>query len=347
MKNPIILGRAINVALVGCGHISVSHLAAIDEHANHLNLVAICDTNKDIGEKLAAQRNIKFYTEFSLLLEENELDLVVLCTPSFLHCSQAIMAARAGCHVLTEKPVAINWKDGLKMVKTCEEAGVCLFEVKQNRLMLPIQHLKKSIDTGRFGKIYMANLNVFWTRPQAYYSQNSWRGTWAFDGGIFMNQASHHVDLLRWLIGPIESVNAFMATLDRKIETEDTGALNLRWRSGTIGSVNVTVLTYLKNFETSITILGEKGTVHLGGIGLNEVKKWEFSEPIQADESMQYEVFPTSIGHKSYYKNLICSLQGECVDIVDGRDALGTLEVLTAAYRSARDGVTVHLPLEY
>ena len=193
--------------------------------------------------------------------------MVILATPSGLHAPQTIEAAEAGRHVVTEKPMATRWSDGKAMVQACDQAGVRLFVVKQNRLNATIQLLKRAMDKKRFGQIYMVNVNVFWNRPQEYYDSARWRGTWEFDGGAFMNQASHYVDLLDWLVGPVECVHAFTATLARRIEVEDTGVANVRWRSGALGSINVTMLTYPKNLEGSITIIGERGTVRVGGRG--------------------------------------------------------------------------------
>jgi UDP-N-acetyl-2-amino-2-deoxyglucuronate dehydrogenase len=197
----------------------------------------------------------------------------------------------------------------------------------------------------------MVNINVFWTRPQAYYDQDAWRGTWEFDGGALMNQASHYVDLLDWLIGPVESVSANIATLERDIEVDDTATLSVRWRSGALGSMNVTMLTWPKNLEGSITIIGEKGTVRVGGIAVNEIQQWDFEDAQPEDESIQTANYETTsvygFGHPLYYDNVIKTLYGEAEPETDGREGLKSLEVLIASYLSARDGRTVHLPLEY
>lgn len=196
----------------------------------------------------------------------------------------------------------------------------------------------------------MVNINVFWTRPQEYYDQTNWRGTWELDGGALMNQASHYVDLLGWLIGPIANLHAYTATLGRDIEAEDTGVLSIRWRSGTLGSLNCTMLTYPKNLEGSITILGEKGTVRIGGLAVNEIKEWHFSEPDSDDDKVNEANYETTsvygFGHPLYYENVIKVLRGESKPDVDGREGLKSLEILIAAYRSARDGVRIGLPLE-
>jgi UDP-N-acetyl-2-amino-2-deoxyglucuronate dehydrogenase len=197
----------------------------------------------------------------------------------------------------------------------------------------------------------MVTLNVFWSRPQSYYASSAWRGTWEFDGGAFMNQASHYVDLLDWLIGPVESVMAYTGTLARAIEVEDTGVAAVKWRNGAMGSINVTMLTHPKNYEGSITILGEKGTVRVGGVAVNKVEHWEFAEPdpmdAQLDEASYHTTSVYGFGHPLYYDNVIASLRGEAEPETDGREGLKSLELLIAMYRSARDGRRINLPLEY
>ena len=236
------------------------------------------------------------------------------------------------------------------MVKACDEAGVYLFVVKQNRRNATLQLLKRAVDEKRFGKIHIVHLNVFWTRPQEYYDQAKWRGTSELDGGAFMNQASHYVDLLDWLIGPIEKVQAMMSTT-RNIEVEDTGVLNVRWHNGALGSMSVTMLTYPENLEGSIIILGEKGTVRIGGVAVNDIQHWKFDEPADYDQKIQDANYQTTsvygFGHPLYYKNVIDVLRGDAEPETNGREGLKSLEVLIAAKLSARDGETISLPLEY
>jgi UDP-N-acetyl-2-amino-2-deoxyglucuronate dehydrogenase len=247
--------------------------------------------------------------------------------------------------------MATHWQDGKRMVAACDAAGVHLFVVKQNRRNPTLQLLKRAVTRGRFGRIYMVNVNVFWSRPQSYYDSAAWRGTWEFDGGAFMNQASHYVDLLDWLIGPVESVQAYTATLERNIQVEDTGVVAVRWRTGALGTMSVTMLAYPKNFEGSITILGEKGTVRIGGVAVNQIDHWEFAEPDADDEQVQQASYQTTSvyghGHKPYYENVIRSLRGQASPETDGREGLHSLEILVATYLSARDGRRVALPLEY
>lgn len=346
----IINDRKINIALVGCGRIAKNHLQAIEQHKDRLNLTAVCDTDAEALQQAMTQYDVAGYSDIDELLVHCNADIVALCTPSGLHPVQAIKVARSGRHVLTEKPMATRWEDGLNMVKACDEEQVRLFVVKQNRLNATLQLLKNAINQGRFGNIYMANINVFWTRPQDYYDQGGWRGTWEFDGGAFMNQASHYVDLLHWLLGPVESVQAMMGTLARKIEAEDSGVMNVRWRNGAMGSVSVTMLTYPKNLEGSITILGENGSVRVGGVAVNEVQHWEFADQRPEDEEIKNASYQTTsvygFGHPLYYNNVINSMQGLEQPLVDGREGLTSLELLIAAYRSASEGKTIQLPLE-
>jgi UDP-N-acetyl-2-amino-2-deoxyglucuronate dehydrogenase len=346
----IITDRPINIALVGCGRIAKNHLQAIESHKDRLTLTAVCDIDEKARQAASAEYGVDAYSNLKEMLRYVNADIVTLCTPSGLHPRQAIAIAQSGRHVLSEKPMATRWQEGLAMVKACDEADVRLFIVKQNRLNATLQLLKKAITQGRFGKIYLANINVFWTRPQDYYDQGGWRGKWELDGGAFMNQASHYIDLIHWLLGPVESVQAMTATLARKIEAEDSGVLNIRWRNGALGSVNVTMLTYPKNYEGSITILGEKGTVRIGGVAVNEIQHWEFADSQPEDEQIKTANYETTsvygFGHPLYYDNVINSLQGKAEPLVDGRDGLSSLELLIAAYRAARDNTTIHLPLE-
>lgn len=345
-----ITGRKIRIAIVGCGRISKNHFGSIEKHSDSLELVAICEVNPAIREEYISRYNVPGYADLAEMLQKEQVDLVALCTPSGLHPEQAVIAARYNVHVMTEKPMATRWQDGVRMVKACDDACVRLFVVKQNRRNTTLQLLKRAIEEKRFGRIHMVHLNVFWCRPQSYYDQGKWRGTWEFDGGAFMNQASHYVDLLDWLIGPVEKVQAMMSTT-RDIEVEDTGVLNVKWRSGALGSMSVTMLAYPKNLEGSITILGENGSVRVGGVAVNDIQLWEFDEPKEYDSEIQQANYETTsvygFGHPLYYKNVIDTLRGEAEPETDGREGLKSLELLIAAYLSARDGRTVSLPLEY
>ena len=346
-----ITDRKIRVAFVGCGRIAFKHFEAMDKFKDQIELVAICDNQPLRLAPAISKARASGYLHLEQMLEKEKLDLVILATPSGLHARQTIAVARHGVHVMTEKPMATRWQDGLDMVKACDAAGVFLFVVKQNRRNATLQLLKKALVEKRFGRIYMVSSNVFWQRPQSYYDTDAWRGTWEFDGGALMNQASHYVDLFDWMIGPLESVHAYTATLERDIEVEDTAVISMRWRNGALGTMSVTMLTYPNNLEGSFTVLGEKGTVRIGGVAVNQIQHWEFADIRPEDADIQKVSYETTsvygFGHPYYYGNVIDVLRGKCSPETDGREGLRSLELLIAAYRSARDGKRVHLPLEY
>jgi len=345
-----IINRKIRIAVAGCGRISKNHFGSIEQHSAHLELVSVCDIDQSTLASHQAQYKVTGYLHLADMLETEKPDMVVLCTPSGIHADQAVLAASHGVHVITEKPMATRWHDGLRMVRACDEAGVRMFVVKQNRRNTTLQLLKRAVEERRFGKIHLVHLNVFWARPQSYYDQAKWRGTWEFDGGAFMNQASHYVDLLDWLIGPVDKVQAMMSTT-RDIEVEDTGVINVRWRNGALGSMSVTMLTYPNNMEGSITILGEKGTVRIGGMAVNDIQLWQFDDARDYDAQVQTANYETTsvygFGHPLYYKNVVDVMRGSAEPETDGREGLKSLELLIAAYLSARDGKTVSLPLDY
>jgi len=338
----------IRIALVGCGRISRNHFEAI-ERIDGLELAAVCDVVADRAQAAGERYGVPWFEAFDDLLGSARFDAVALCTPSGLHPKHGMLAASAGKHVICEKPMAISLDGADQLVSACDAAGVQLFVVKQNRLNPAIQLLKRAIDRERFGRIYLANTTVRWTRPQEYYDQAPWRGTWEFDGGAIMNQASHYVDLIQWLVGPVESVMAKTATLARRIETEDTGVAVLRFRSGAIGVIEVTMLTYPRNLEGSITILGEKGTVKVGGTAVNRVEHWAFADYDDDDKLIDSaSTNPPTVygfGHEGYYRNVLAVLRGQAKAETDGRAGRKSLELILGIYESAKTGRDVPIPL--
>lgn len=360
------VGSIVEVAIVGLGRISRLHVNAAISQWKDCRVKAVCDVDEE------RVRDVKAHIEqqYSALLDQpNAVDgfcrfeelidairqkriqvqLIVLATPSGLHAAQTIAASRCGVSVCTEKPMATSWKDALMMTDSCKAEKVNLFVVKQNRFNTTLQLLKRQIDKGRFGKIYLCNINVLWHRPQEYYDQAAWRGTKSQDGGALMNQASHYVDLINWLGGPVETVNAEIGTLGRDIEVEDTAVLRVRWKSGGIGTLNTTMLTFPSNLEGSITIIGEKGTVKVGGKAVNRIEEWKFLDSDSDDrlvDQASYE--PSSVygdGHIAYYKNMIGVMRDGEKPICDGEEGLKCLELLMASYKSAELGCTIQLPL--
>jgi UDP-N-acetyl-2-amino-2-deoxyglucuronate dehydrogenase len=344
-----LIEKNFRVSLVGCGRISRNHVEAISR-IEGLELVAASDQSEERAKALADPLGIRWFTSYEKMLSDVPSDIVAICTPSGLHPSQGVLAAQTGRHVVTEKPMAISLKGADELVHACDKAKVHLFVVKQNRLNEPVKVLKQAVEQGRFGRMYMASCTVFWARPQEYYEQAGWRGTWEFDGGAFMNQASHYVDLIQWLMGPVESVMAKTATLARKIETEDTGVAILRFRSGALGVIEVTMLTYPRNMEGSITLLGERGTAKIGGTAVNKVEHWEFADPRADDDRIRaMDSNPPNVygyGHEGYYRNVLAVLRGDAEPETDGRAGRKSLELILGIYESARSGKDVPLPLK-
>ena len=339
----------VRLALVGCGRISRTHFDAIRD-VEDLELVAVCDIVEERARDAGAYNAVPWFTSYAKMLAGVDCDAVTIATPSGLHPEHGILAARARKHVICEKPMAISLKAADELVQACEENGVQLFVIKQNRLNPSVQLVKRALDKGRFGRIYLANTTVRWTRPQEYYDQAPWRGTWALDGGAFMNQASHYVDLIQWLAGPVESVIAQTATLARRIESEDTGVAVLKFRSGALGVIEVTMLTYPKNLEGSFTLLGERGTVRIGGTAVNRIEHWSFADYDDDDKLVaSVSTNPPSVygfGHAGYYRNVLAVLRGEAKPETDGREGRKSLELILGIYESARTGRSVPLPLK-
>src|SRR5512146_1213941 len=340
--------RTFRIGLVGCGRISKNHFDALRK-VDGLALSAVCDIGAERARAAGEHHGVPWYRALDELLQAGDCDVVSICTPSGLHSAQGIAAARAGKHVVTEKPMSISLSQADDLVRACDDAGVQLFVVKQNRLNPPIQLLKRAVDKGRFGRIFMANVTVRWQRPQDYYDAEPWRGTWEFDGGAIMNQASHYVDLMQWLVGPVESVMGKTATQARRIEAEDSGVGILKFRSGALGVIEVNVLTYPRNFEGSITIIGERGTVKIGGTAVNRVEHWTFAEYDDDDKLVDAaNTNPPNVygfGHEGYYRNVLAVLRGQAKPETDGRAGRKSLELILAMYESAKTGTEIPIPL--
>jgi UDP-N-acetyl-2-amino-2-deoxyglucuronate dehydrogenase len=333
------------VALVGCGRISKNHIDALVSLSDRVRLVSVCDISIDAAKKTAFENNCKAYYDLSNMLENEDVDILSICTPSGLHPQHIKVGASHYVHCISEKPVGTRMEDAVKAVEECDKYGVNLYVVKQNRFNPTVVQLKKLIDAGAFGKIYLAQSNVFWTRPQDYYDTSGWRGTWEFDGGAIMNQASHYVDLLQYLLGSVSSVSGFSSTLGRDIEAEDTAVVSLKFRSGALGSLNVTMLTYPKNLEGSILIIGEKGTFKISGVALNNIDVSIFDGSNSDYTSLSYKVDSVyGSGHTPFYSSVLDHLDGLKVETVTGRDGLKSLDLIQTIYKSTRDHCYYGLP---
>lgn len=342
------VGRSFRIAFVGCGRISAHHFEAISR-VEGLELSAVCDSVEERARAAGEHWGVPWFTNYEAMLKEAPSDIVGIATPSGLHPGHGVLAARAGKHVVCEKPMAISLAAADDLVKACDDAGVNLFVVKQNRLNKTVQLLKRALDKGRFGRLFVANATVRWSRPQDYYDQAPWRGTWEFDGGAIMNQASHYVDLMQWLVGPVESVMAKTATLARRIEAEDTGAAVIKFRNGALGVLEVTMLTYPRNMEGSFTLIGEKGTARIGGTAVNRIEHWQFADYDDDDKLVETaDTSPSTVygfGHEPWYRNVLRVLRGEAVADTDGRGGRKSLELILGIYESAKSGREISFPL--
>ena len=341
----------LGVALLGCGRIAVRHaqLLSSGEIAG-AKLVCVCDIDKSRAESFGKKHNVPYFVDLDSMMKEcsDKIDIVSILTPSGCHAQNTLEVAPYKKHIIVEKPMALTLEDADKMIEACDKFGIRLFVVKQNRYNLPVQKLREALEAGRFGKIVMGSVRVRWCRDNAYYKQDSWRGTWAQDGGVFTNQASHHIDLLEWMLGDVESVFAKSRTALSDIETEDTGVAVLKFKNGALGVIEATTATRPKDLEGSLSILGELGSVEIGGFAVNEIKHWNFTNAMESDKEIleKYSVNPPNVygfGHKEYYLHVVDSILNGTKALVDGLEGRKSLELIVAMYESIETGKEVFL----
>lgn len=335
-------------ALVGCGRIAKRHAELLSGVVNGAKLVAVCDIDIDKARAFGDKYGVDHYTDMHEMMTAANPDIVSVLTPSGLHCEHVLQLALYAKHIVVEKPMALTLDDADAMIEACDTHGCRLFVVKQNRFNVPVAKLREAVEKKRFGKLIMGTIRVRWCRPQSYYDMDAWRGTWALDGGVLTNQASHHVDLLEWMMGDVESVFAKSTTALVDIETEDTAIAVLKFRNGALGCIEATTATRPKDLEGSISILGEKGTVEIGGFAVNQMRTWSFvePEPDDADVMQRYSVNPPNVygfGHQAYYEHVLDCLQSGKHQLVDGLEGRRSLELISAIYESIETGKEVSL----
>ena len=339
----------LKFALVGCGRIAKRHSELLGlGQIKGAKLVAVCDVDVRKASAIGSQFSIPSFTDMHEMMAAAEIDVVVVLTESGNHAKHVIALAQYGKHIVVEKPMALTLEDADAMIAACDAAGVKLFVVKQNRFNVPVRKLREALQAGRFGKLVLGTVRVRWCRHQAYYDQDPWRGTWALDGGVLTNQASHHVDLLEWMMGDIDSVFAMSTTALAKIEAEDTAVVTLRFKSGALGIIEATTAARPTDLEGSISILGEGGTVEIGGFAVNQMKVWKFSQPLDDDDKVmeQYSVNPPNVygfGHQAYYEHVVDCIRNNARHLVDGLQGRKSLELINAIYESVETGREVPL----
>ncbi len=343
--------RPIKIALVGCGNVARKHIAAIEALQGALRVVGTVDPDADARQRASQMLDAPGFDDLNDLLSSRPTDLVALATPTGFHPEQAVAAAEAGADVLTEKPLGTCLNTAHSMVQRISELERRLFVVKQLRHHPLFRAVRRAVRRGRFGRLHTIGLQIFWTRPQSYYDEAHWRGTRDLDGGALMNQASHYVDLLDWMFGPVAEVHAIGGALARQIETEDTAVVSLCWEQGFIGSLHVTMLAYPRNVATSLTVVGELGTVRIGGPLCDRIEAWHFETPKPEDDRIEELALqvPRVLrrGHEEVYRNVVADLRGDDASVVNGHQGLRSLAIIDAAYRALEMGTVVDVPAAF
>lgn len=339
----------LKVALVGCGRIAVRHSELLGKNQiSGAKLSAVCDIDENRAQTIANEYNIPYYTDMEVMMQKEDVDVVVILTESGNHADHAVKLAKYGKHIIVEKPMALTLDDADRMIEACATSNIKLFVIKQNRFNVPILKLREAIESEKFGKLTLGTVRVRWARHQAYYDQDKWRGTWAMDGGVLTNQASHHVDMLEWMMGDVESVYAKSDTMLAKMEAEDTAIVMLRFKNGAMGIIEATTAARPTNIEGSISILGEKGTAVVGGIAMNKMDTWMFENEDEDDKEVltKYSVNPPDVygfGHKAYYEHVIDCISNNNQQLVDGLVGRKSIELISAIYESVETGKEVFL----
>jgi len=337
----------ISIGLLGCGRIAKRHAELLsNSQVPNARLAGVCDIVPERVAAFAERYNVPAFCSIDGMLGEPDIDVLAVLTPSGLHSEHVIAAAHAGKHVIVEKPMALRLDDADAMIRACDERGVKLFVVKQNRFNVPVVKLREAMEAGRFGRLVLGTVRVRWCRKQQYYDQDAWRGTWRYDGGVLTNQASHHIDMLEWMMGDIESVHARAATALVDIEAEDTAVATLKFRNGALGIIEATTAARPKDIEGSISIMGEQGSVEIAGFAVNEIRTWQFENSLSTDAEVmeRYSVNPPDVygfGHHAYYLHVVdCLMNGKSA-IVDGLEGRKSIELISALYESIETGEVV------
>jgi UDP-N-acetyl-2-amino-2-deoxyglucuronate dehydrogenase len=337
----------LRFCLVGCGRIAQRHSQLLGGgHIKGAQLVGVCDLVPAKAEKIGTSCDVPWFSDMHRMMQQLKPDVVSILTESGNHARQAIDLAPYGAHIVVEKPMALTLPDADAMIDACDAAGVKLFVVKQNRFNVPVVKLRQALEAGRFGKLVLGTVRVRWCRPQSYYDQDAWRGTWALDGGVLTNQASHHVDLLEWMMGNVVRVSAMSATRLVDIEAEDTAVVILTFENGALGIIEATGAARPRDLEGSLSILGERGSVVIGGFAVNKLETWAFDEE-RADDSRvieDYSVNPPNVygfGHQAYYEHVVDVITNGGPQLVDGMQGRRSLELIFAIYESIETGRTV------
>jgi predicted dehydrogenase len=351
------------VSLIGCGRISFKHIEAFVKNADNMVLVALCDLVLSRAEEKAKEYqmhtvgvNVAVYTDYQTMLAECKPDIVAIATESGKHKDIAIDCLNAGCHVICEKPIALSTKDADAMNEAAKRAGKKLAVCFQNRFNAPVQKLRTALEARRFGRLLHGMVQVRWNRNEAYYAEAPWRGTWAMDGGILMNQCTHGIDLLQWMLGEdAVRVQAQTRRFLRPIEAEDFGAAIVEFRNGSVGIIEGSADVYPSNLNETLSIFGEKGSVVIGGLAVNKLETWRFSDADAVGDTEDtvlnpHEKNPPTVygfGHEALFKDFVEALNQNRDPLITGEKGKKALEIILAIYKSQKTGKPVDLPCDF
>ena len=338
------------IALIGCGKIARKHVHVLGSLPG-ARLLYACDPIRERAEEIAAKaEGCTAETRLDPILADPRVEVVSICTPSGTHAQLGIAAARAGKHAIIEKPLALRLDEADRLIETCDRRGVKLFVIQQNRYNRPVQALRRAIESDRLGHVFLGSVRVFWKRDQGYYDAEGWRGTWDQDGGVLTNQASHHIDLLLWMMGEVDSVFARGRTVSHRIETEDLGVVLMKFRNGGLGVVEATTCVQPNDLEGSLNLYGEGGTVEIGGFAADRLKTWSFREPRPEDETIfeEWGANPSgfAFNHGEFYREALEDLRANRRMLLAGIEGRRSLEVIHAIYESIETGREVPLRFE-
>jgi predicted dehydrogenase len=347
--------KKLRFALIGCGRISANHISAILDNFEDTELISVCDLIKDRAEQkvdeylnYAKERSVsvirpKVFTDYQEMLQKEDIDACAICTESGYHAEISINCLTLKKHVLVEKPMVMSLQDADRMIQAAQKNNLKLAVCHQNRFNPPIQKLRQAIDEERFGRIFAGTARILWNRNKEYYDKANWRGTWKLDGGCLINQCTHNIDLLQWMIdSEIDSVYGQTGNyMHPYIQTEDYGSIIIKFKNGAIGNIEGTVCVYPKNLKETLTILGEKGTVIIGGLALNKILVWDFEDKQESLEQLQKECDSEveniyGKGHTPLYENIIDAIRNNTNPLIDGNEGKKSLSIILMAYKSQK-----------
>lgn len=343
--------QPVRIALIGCGYIAQKHVRSLLEIREDAELVALCDIDKHQLERFAEDvckshyPNLRLYSSLEDCLSSDDIDLIAITTSSHTHAALSIAALQAGKHVLVEKPLALSIQDARTAAAEAKNRGLILAVSLQTRYLSQMQAIKKAVDEGRFGRLINGVVSMRWNRNMDYYKASPWRDSWVSGGGLFMNQCIHYIDLLQWLMGPVVSVYGEADTFSQPLHVENMGIAVLKFANGATGFVEASSCVYPQSLLTSLSLFGEKGSVSLEGVRLNELKHWIFEKEQMEDEGVLART--DEISHTPLYKDVIEAIRTGTSPLVSVETSLDSLEVILAIYKSIMEGVSVELPLDH